>query len=83
MVRPDGQATAAGSLNLLDTALDFDVTVRFGKVSAEAKVLGTTREPVVVPSVARLDKHFELEMDRALKGDRVKGVRDLLKDLFR
>ena len=82
LVRQDGQATAAGSLNLLDSALNFDVTVRLGKASLEAKVLGTTAEPMVIPTVARLDRRFDLEIDRALKGDRGKAVRDLLRNLL-
>jgi AsmA protein len=84
LTRPDGQSTAAGSLNLLDQALNFDVTVRLGKASLEAKVLGTAAEPIVTPTVARLDRRFDLEIDRSLKGgDRGKAVRDLLRNLLR
>jgi AsmA protein len=83
LVRPDGQATAAGSLNVLDRSLDFDVKAHFGKVSVEAKVQGTTADPIVVPSVARLDRRFEVEIDRALKDRGKGGVRDVLRDLFR
>ncbi len=67
---------------MLDRSLDFDVTARFGKVSLEAKLMGTTADPVVVPKLARLDRRFEVEIDRALK-DRGKGVKDILRDLFR
>ena len=82
LIRPDGQAKAAGSMNLLDTSLDFTVTVQLGKVSLEAKVLGPAADPQVVPTVARLDKRFEQEFDRALKGDRGKKLRDLLRNLL-
>ncbi len=82
LVRPDGLAKAAGSMNLLDTSLDFAVAVRLGKVSLEAKVMGTAADPLVVPTVARLEKRFEMELDRALKGDRGKKVRDLLRNLL-
>ncbi len=83
LVRADGQATAAGSLNLLDASLNFDVALRVGKVTVEAKVLGTTTEPMVVPTVARLDRRFEMEIDRALKGDRGKKIQDLLRNLLK
>ena len=83
LVRADGQATAAGSLNLLDASLNFDVVLRVGKVTVEAKVLGTTAEPMVVPTVARLDRRFEMEIDRALKGNRGKKIQDLLRNLLR
>jgi AsmA protein len=83
LVRPDGQTKAAGSMNLLDTSLDFNVAIRIGKVGLDAKVTGTAADPLVVPTMAHLDKRFEMEFDRALKGDRGKKVQDLLKNLLR
>ena len=82
LVRPDAQAKMAGSMNLLDTSLDFNAKVQLGKVTLEAKVMGTTADPLVVPTVARLDKRFEMELDRALRGDRGKKMRDLLRNLL-
>jgi AsmA protein len=83
LVRPDGLAKAAGSMNLLDTSLNFNVAVQLGKVSLEAKVTGTAADPLVMPTVARVDKRFDMELERALKGDRGKKVQDLLKNLLR
>jgi uncharacterized protein involved in outer membrane biogenesis len=83
LVRPDGQTKAVGSMNLLDTSLDFNVALRMGKVGLDAKVTGTAADPLVIPTMAHLDKRFEMEFDRALKGDRGKKVQDLLKNLLR
>jgi len=84
LLRPDGQAKAAGSMNLLNTSLDFNVAIRLGKVGLDAKVTGTAADPLVVPTMAHLDKRFEMEFDRALKGgDRSQKVQDLLKNLLR
>jgi hypothetical protein len=71
-----------GSLGLLDSSLDFDVVAKLGRSTLEAKVTGTTSQPIVVPKLARLQRKIETELDKALPGEQGKSLKDLFKGLF-
>jgi AsmA protein len=82
LTKPEGTVLAAGSLGLLDSAVDFDVSVRLGRTSVEAKVTGTTSQPVVVPKLDRLQQRLEREVDKVLPGQRGRTLKDLFRGLF-
>jgi len=83
LTKPEGTVTAAGSLGLLDSAVDLDVVAKFGRSTIEAKVTGTTAQPIVVLKLARLQRRIENELDKALPEGQSQGLKDLLKGLFR
>lgn len=83
LTKPEGTVTAAGTLGLLDASLDFDVVAKFDRATVEAKVTGTTAEPVVVPKLARFQRRIEHELDKALPEEQSRGLKDLLRGLFR
>ena len=83
LTKPEGTVTAAGTLGLLDSALDFDVVAKFGRSTVEAKVTGTTAEPIVVPKLAKLQRRLENELDKVLPEGQSQGLKDLLRGLFR
>jgi AsmA protein len=82
LTKAEGTVTAAGALGLLDSSLDFDVVAKFGRATVEAKVTGTTKQPVVAPKLGKLQRKLETELDKALPGERGKGLKDLFKGLF-
>jgi len=82
LTKAEGVVTAAGSLGLVDSALDFDVTVRLGRTAVDAKVTGTTRQPIVTPKLGRLRQRLEREIDKALPRGQGKGLTDLFKGFF-
>jgi hypothetical protein len=69
-------------LGLLDSSLDFDVVAKLGRTTIEAKVTGTTNQPIVVPKLGRLQRKIETELDKALPGEQGKGLKGLFKGLF-
>jgi hypothetical protein len=83
LTKPEGTVTAAGSLGLLDSAVDLDVVAKFGRSTIEAKVTGTTAQPIVVLKLARLQRRIENELDKALPEGQSQGLKDLLRGLFR
>lgn len=82
LTKPEGTITAVGALGLLDLSLDFDVVATFGRATMEAKVTGTTAQPVVVPKVARLQRRFETELDKILPEGQSRPLKELFKGLF-
>ncbi len=82
LTKPEGVVTAAGSLGLLDSALNLDVSVRFGRTTVEAKVTGTASQPTVTPKLGRLQQRLERELDKVLPGEQGKGLKDLFKGFF-
>lgn len=82
LTKPEGTITAVGALGLLDLSLDFDVVAKFGRATMEAKVTGTTAQPVVVPKVARLQRRFETELDKILPEGQSRPLKELFKGLF-
>jgi AsmA protein len=83
LTKPEGTIAAAGSLSLLDGGLDFDVVAKFGRTMIEAKLTGTTLQPIVVPKLDRLQQRIERELDKALPEGQSQGLKDLLRGLFR
>lgn len=82
LTKAEGTVTAAGSLGLLDSSLNFDVVAKLGRTTVEAKVTGTTSQPIVVPKMARLQRKIESELDKALPEQQGKGLKDIFKGLF-
>jgi AsmA protein len=82
LTNAEGTVTAVGSLGLLDSSLDFDVVAKLGRSTLEAKVTGTTSQPIVVPKLGRLQRKIETELDKALPGEQGKSLKDLFKGLF-
>ena len=82
LTKPEGTVTAAGTLGLQDSALNFDVVAKFGRATIEAKVTGTTAQPTVVVKLSRLQQRIEKELDKAFPEGQSQGLKDLLKGLF-
>jgi uncharacterized protein involved in outer membrane biogenesis len=82
LTKAEGTLTAVGSLGLLDSSLNLDVVAKLGRTTVEAKVTGTTTQPIVVPKLGRLQRKIETELDKALPGEQGKGLKDLFKRLF-
>jgi uncharacterized protein involved in outer membrane biogenesis len=82
LTKTEGNVTSAGSLGLLDSSLNFDVVAKLGGATVEAKVTGTTHQPIVVPKLGRYQKKIETELDKALPGEQGKALKDLFKGLF-
>lgn len=82
LTKPEGTVSAAGTLGLLDSALNFDVVAKFGRATIEAKVTGTTAQPIVVPKLGRLQRRIENELDKVLPGEQGQGLKDLFRSLF-
>jgi AsmA protein len=82
LTKPEGTIGAAGSLSLLSGSVDFDVVARFGRTTIEAKLTGTTAQPIVVPKLGRYQQRIEKELDKILPEGRSQGLKDLLRGLF-
>jgi AsmA protein len=82
LTKTEGTVTASGALDLLDSSLDFDVVAKLDRATVEAKITGTTAQPIVIPKLARLQRKIESEIDKALPGGQGQGLKDLLKGLF-
>ncbi len=82
LTNAEGTVTVAGALGLLDSSLNFDVVAKLGRATVEAKVTGTTSQPIVVPKVARLQRRIESELDKAVPDKQGKGLKDIFKGLF-
>jgi uncharacterized protein YhdP len=82
LTKPEGTVTAAGTLGLLDSALNFDVVAKFGRSTIEAKVTGTTAQPIVVPKLDKMQQKIEREIDKALPGETGKNLKEIFRGLF-
>ncbi|MFI5340895.1 MAG: AsmA family protein [Candidatus Methylomirabilales bacterium] len=82
LTKAEGTVTAAGSLGLQDSSLNFDVVAKLGRTTIEAKVTGTTSQPIVVPKLGRIQRKIETEIEKAAPGEQSKGLKDLFKGLF-
>jgi uncharacterized protein YhdP len=83
LTKPEGTVTAAGTFGLLDSSLNFDVVAKFGRATVEAKVTGTTEQPIVIVKLARLQRRIENELDKALPEGQSRGLKELFRGLFR
>jgi hypothetical protein len=79
--RVGAKLLAAGSMNLQDQRLDFDVTARVARATLEAKVSGTTTDPVVTPQVGRIEQRIKTEVGRILKGGKGEALGKVLREL--
>jgi len=82
LTKAEGTVTAAGSLGLLDSSLNFDVVAKLGRTTVEAKVTGTTSQPIVVPKSVRLQERIEIQLDKAQPDQKGKGLKEIFKRLF-
>jgi AsmA protein len=82
LTKAEGTVTAAGWLGLLDSSLNFDVTAKLGRTIIEAKVTGSTSQPIVVPKLGRIQRKIETEIEKAVPGEQGKGLKGLFKGLF-
>jgi len=80
--REGAKLLAAGSMNLQDQRLDFDVTARVARATLEAKVSGTTTDPVVTPQVGRIEQRIKTEVGRILKGEKGEALGKALRELL-
>lgn len=82
LLRDGGKLYATGSVNLLNQALDFDVTAKVAKTTLEAKVQGTSSDPVVIPQAGRIEGRIKTEVGKLLGDDRNKELGKMLRQLF-
>jgi AsmA protein len=82
LTKPEGTVTAAGSLGLLDSSLNFDVVAKLGRTTVEAKVTGTTSQPIVVPKLGRVQERIEMQLDKPRPDQQGKSLKDIFKGLF-
>jgi AsmA protein len=82
LTKREGTVTAAGSLGLLDSSLNFDVVAKLGRTTVEAKVTGTTNQPIVVPKLVRSQERFEIQLDKGRPDQQGKSLKEIFKGLF-
>ncbi|HSD52433.1 MAG TPA: AsmA-like C-terminal region-containing protein [Candidatus Methylomirabilis sp.] len=82
LTKAEGTVTAVGSLGLLDSSLNFDVVAKLGRTTVEAKVTGTTSQPIVVPKLGRLQERFEIQLDKPRSDQQGKSLKEIFKGLF-
>ena len=82
LLRDGAKFYAAGSVNLLNQALDFDVTAKVAKTTLEAKVQGTSSDPVVTPQMGRIEGRIKTEVGKLLGNERNKELGKVLRELF-
>ena len=79
--REGAKLFAAGSMNLHDQSLDFNVTARVAKATLEAKVTGTPSNPVVTPQLGRIEQRIKTEVGKIMKGERGEALGNVLRQL--
>lgn len=82
LVRDGTKFYAAGSYNLLNQTMDFDVTAKVAKTTLEAKVQGPSSDPVVTPQAGSIEGRIRTEVGKLLGKDRGKDLGKMLKQLF-
>ena len=82
MQREGAKLLAAGSMNLQDQRLDFDVTARVARATLEAKVSGTPADPVVTLQVGRVEQRIKTEVGKFLKGEKGEALGKALRELL-
>ena len=63
----DLDVRAKGTYSLLDEGLDFEVSLRTSQVSLEARVMGTSSKPLILPRAGKIKGRVEAELERVLK----------------
>lgn len=82
LTKAEGTVTAVGAMGLQDGSLDFDVVAKVGRNTVAAKLTGTTREPIVVLKLDKIQQKLEREIERALPGEKGKDLKGILRGLF-
>lgn len=82
LLRDGAKFFAAGSINLLTQALDFDVTAKAAKTTLEAKVQGTSPDLVVTPQMGRIEGRIKTDVGKLLGDARNKELGKVLRQLF-
>ena len=83
LTKAEGVVTASGDLGLLDSSLNFDVVAKLGRNTIEAKLTGTTSQPIVLPKLGKSQqRRIENEIQKAVPGEHGKTLKDLFKGLF-
>ncbi len=82
VLKPEGTITAAGALGLLDSSLNFDVTMKLARSTVEAKVTGTASHPIIIPKLGRIEQRLEQQLNRGVPEGKRQNLQDLLKNFF-
>ncbi|MDE2485380.1 MAG: AsmA family protein [candidate division NC10 bacterium] len=82
LLRDGAKFYAVGNFNLLNQTMDFDVTAKVAKTTLEAKVQGTSSDPVVTPQAGRIEGRIKTEVGKLLEKDRNKELGKMLRQLF-
>ncbi len=82
LLRDGAKFYAAGSINLLNQALDIDVTARLAKITIEARVQGTSSDPTITPQMGRIEGRIKTEVSKLLGADREKELGKMLRQHF-
>ncbi|MDE2060044.1 MAG: AsmA family protein [candidate division NC10 bacterium] len=82
LLRDGAKFYAAGSFNLLNQTMDFDVTAKVAKTTLEAKVHGPSSDPVVTPQAGSIEGRIKTDVGKLLGKDRNKELGKMLRQLF-
>ena len=82
LLRDGAKFYAAGSFNLLNQTMDFDVTAKVAKTTLEAKVQGPSSDPVVTPQAGSIEGRIKTDVGKLLGNDRSKELGKMLRQLF-
>ncbi|MBI2883278.1 MAG: AsmA family protein, partial [Candidatus Methylomirabilis oxyfera] len=82
LLRDGAKLYAAGSFNLLNQTMDFDVRAKVAKTTLEAKVQGNSSDPVVTPQAGSIEGRTKTDVGTLLGKDRQKELGKMLQQLF-
>lgn len=82
LLRDGAKLYAAGSFNLLNQTMDFDVKAKIAKTTLEAKLQGTSSDPVVTPQAGSIEGRIKTEVGKLLGKDGKKEIGKMLQQLF-
>lgn len=82
LLRNGARLYAAGSFNLLNQTMDFDVTAKVAKTTLEAKLHGPSSDPVVTPQAGSIEGRIRTEVGKLIGKDRNKELGKMLQQLF-
>jgi AsmA protein len=82
LLRDGAKLYAAGSFNLLNQTMDFDVKAKIAKTTLEAKLQGPSSDPVVTPQAGSIEGRIKTEVGKLLGKDGKKEIGKMLQQLF-
>ncbi|HWQ70359.1 MAG TPA: AsmA family protein [Patescibacteria group bacterium] len=82
LLRDGAKLYAAGSFNLLNQTMDFDVKAKVAKTTLEAKLQGNSSDPVVTPQAGSIEGRIKTEVGKLLGKDGKKELGKMLQQLF-